>query len=165
MEQATITVDLEAELAGLLDELSAVQDEMLMVLGEKRRHMAQRDLEGMRSLEPRERELCTRLENCHRRRLELLELAAGQGLPSDSIGKLASALPGKPARLGKQAKEASQRMRLLQHHSLTNWVLAQRSLLHLSQLLEIVATGGRLQPTYTKGDTSQSRGALVDREA
>ncbi|MCU0373434.1 MAG: hypothetical protein MUE56_09370, partial [Ignavibacteria bacterium] len=30
-------------------------------------------------------------------------------------------------------------MRLLQHQSLTNWVLAQRSMLHLSQLLEIIA--------------------------
>jgi hypothetical protein len=56
-------------------------------------------------------------------------------------------------------------MRLLQHHSLTNWVLAQRSLLHITQLLEIVATGGRLQPTYGKGASSHARGALVDQEA
>jgi len=165
MEHVNVTVDLELDLAELLDDLSAVQEELLVVLGEKRQRMASRDLEAMTSLEPREQELCNRLEACHRRRLELLEIAAGQGMPSDSMGKLAKALPGKPERLGKQVKEVSQRMRLLQHHSLTNWVLAQRSLLHLSQLLEIVATGGRLQPTYTKGDTTHPRGALVDREA
>lgn len=165
MEEATAVVDFERELAGLLGELSGVQDELLEVLQDKRALMADRDIEGMKSLEPREHQLCDRLEACHRRRLDLLELAAGQGMPSASIGRLAEALPGKPRTLGRQVREVSQRMRLLQHHSLTNWVLAQRSLLHLSQLLEIVATGGRLQPTYTKGDAAQSRGALVDREA
>jgi hypothetical protein len=42
-------------------------------------------------------------------------------------------------------------MRVLQHHSLANWVLAQRRLLHVAQSLEIIATGGRMRPTY--GDT------------
>jgi hypothetical protein len=56
-------------------------------------------------------------------------------------------------------------MRLLQHQSLTNWVLAQRAVLHVSQLLEIIATGGRLQPTYGDGDTLHNRGSLVDQEA
>jgi hypothetical protein len=56
-------------------------------------------------------------------------------------------------------------MRLLQHQSLANWVLAQRVMLHLSQLLEIFATGGRLQPTYGRGEMPTSSGALVDREA
>jgi hypothetical protein len=54
---------------------------------------------------------------------------------------------------------------LLQHESLTNWVLVQRSLLHLSQLIEIVATGGRTQPTYGNGSRRLSCGALVDRAA
>jgi hypothetical protein len=56
-------------------------------------------------------------------------------------------------------------MRLLQHHSLANWVLAQRSLLHVAQMLEIIATGGRLQPTYGNGESSMSGGALVDHQA
>jgi hypothetical protein len=53
----------------------------------------------------------------------------------------------------------------LQHQSLTNWVLVQRTLLHLSQLIEIIATGGRLKPTYGKGSDHQAGGALVDRAA
>jgi hypothetical protein len=62
-------------------------------------------------------------------------------------------------------REATNRTRLLQHQSLTNWVLVQRSLLHLSQLIEIIATGGRLKPTYGNGSDRQSSGALVDRAA
>jgi flagellar biosynthesis/type III secretory pathway chaperone len=165
MESTTATIDWEGELAGLLGELSSVQGDLLAVLGEKRQRMAEHNLAGMQALQPREAELGDRLEACHQRRSQLLELAAQRGMPGDSIGKLAASLPGKPAQLGKQVKETSQRMRLLQHQSLTNWVLAQRSLLHLSQLLEIVATGGRLQPTYGKGASAHARGALVDQEA
>jgi flagellar biosynthesis/type III secretory pathway chaperone len=165
MEAASGTMDWEGELAALLGELSSVQGELLDLLTNKRQRIAERDLEGMQQLQPREAELCRRLELCHKRRNDLLEQASNRGLPGDSIRKLADSLPGRPAHLGKQVKEASQRMRLLQHHSLTNWVLAQRSLLHITQLLEIVATGGRLQPTYGKGASSHARGALVDQEA
>ena len=52
--------------------------------------------------------------------------------------------------------EAAERSRLLQHQSLTNWVLVQRSLLHLSQLIEIIATGGRPKPTYGNGSDRQN---------
>jgi hypothetical protein len=44
-------------------------------------------------------------------------------------------------------------------------VLVQRSLLHLSQLIEIIATGGRPQPTYGNGPERQNCGSLVDRAA
>ena len=58
--------------------------------------------------------------------------------------------------------EAAGKSRLLQHQSLTNWVVVQRTLLHLSQLLEIIATGGRLRPTYGKESPAASGGALLD---
>jgi hypothetical protein len=67
--------------------------------------------------------------------------------------------------LGDSLRQASHRARLLQHHSLVNWVLVQKTLIHLSQLLEIIATGGRLQPTYQRDGTVQATGALVDRAA
>ena len=57
------------------------------------------------------------------------------------------------------------RTRVLRHHSLTNWVLVQRTLIHLSQMLEIIATGGEMQPTYGKEESVHARGALVDRAA
>ena len=88
------------------------------------------------------------------------------GLPHESLEKLASSLKtGKREQLQKRVKESSARMRQLQLQSLTNWVLAQRTMLHLAQLLEIVATGGRLQPTYGRGAAPVAGGALVDSEA
>jgi hypothetical protein len=61
-----------------------------------------------------------------------------------------------------QLKHTAARARLLQHQSLANWVLAQRTVLHLSQMLEIIATGGRLQPTYGKENSAATGGSLVD---
>ena len=165
MDQAGFNTNWEGDLAELLSELSSIQGELLLVLAEKRQFMAAGDVDSMTAIQDREQQLCQRLEACHDRRRALLELAKSQGLPSDSIGKLAESLPNGPGQLGKQVKDAATRTRLLQHHSLTNWVLAQRTLLHLSQLIEIIATGGRLQPTYSKGESVFSRGALVDREA
>ena len=156
----------EADLAELLSDLSSVQEELLDVLMQKRDRMAASNLEGMAELQPREEQLCQRLQACHERRTQLLETASQKGVKADSLGKLASLVPSQgQGKLSKQVKETSGRMRLLRHHSLTNWVLAQRTLLHLSQILEIIATGGRLQPTYGKGESVTSRGALVDREA
>jgi hypothetical protein len=64
-----------------------------------------------------------------------------------------------------EIEQARHRSRILRHECLTNWVLVQQSLLHLSQLIEIIATGGRMKPTYGNGSDRQDHGALVDRAA
>lgn len=160
------TTDWETEIADLLTELSTVQEELLAALTAKRAAMVAGDLEELGAVQAREEILGERLEACHQRRGALLEEAGEQGLPSESIAQLATTQPGDRAvQLGDQVQQIAARTRLLRHHSLTNWVLAQRSLLHLSQLLEILATGGRIQPTYSKEEAADSRGALVDRAA
>lgn len=159
-------IDWEAEVNSLLAELSATQTELLEVLQQRRERLTVVDLDGLAALQPREEELATRLEECQRRRSELLTAAQAEGLPSDSIGSLAAAASGsRRGKLSEGVKQASARMRLLQHHGLANWVLAQRSLLHVSQLLEIIATGGRMQPTYGDKESVYSRGSLVNQEA
>jgi len=163
---AGVVPDLEADLSLLLDDLSLVQEELLEVLSAKCEKVADGDLEGIHQLQAREASLGQRLQVCHDQRGALLAKAASEGLPGDTLGSLASRLSnGQGSDLKVQVNEASARMRLLQHRSLTNWVLTQRSLLHLSQLLEIVATGGRLKPTYGREESSISSGALVDRDA
>ena len=164
--QAPAAPDLEAEVASLLEELSNVQAELLSVLQAKRQRMATVDVLGMEESQAREQALCVRLEECHRRRAELLATARQQGVPADSLSTLVQrGKRGESARIGERAKELSTQMRLLRHESVTNWVLAQRSLLHVAQLIEIIATGGRMQPTYGEGESVHSRGSLVNQEA
>jgi flagellar biosynthesis/type III secretory pathway chaperone len=159
-------LDFEAEISALLDELSSVQTELLAVLHHKRQALATADLPRLNELQPREEALAERLALCQQRRGELLAAANQEGLPSDNVAKLATRVGrGKPGALGQRVKETASRLRLLQHQSLANWVLAQRSLLHVSQLLEIIATGGRMQPTYGDKESVHARGSLVNQEA
>ncbi len=156
----------DSQLAKLLTDLLTVQDETLDVLSKKRELLVSADTEGLAALGQQEEKLIERLQQCLGRREELLERAAAEGLPSDSLRSLTQALPKSQRKeLPSQMKLAAARSRLLQHHSLTNWVLVQRTLIHLSQMLEILATGGRLQPTYDKGGSVAASGALVDRAA
>jgi flagellar biosynthesis/type III secretory pathway chaperone len=159
-------VDWENDLASLLGELTSVQSELLSVLEAKRERMGQNDVEGTAELRPRAEQLLDRLQSCHDRRESLLRTVANEGRPAATLGKLATrASRENRDKLTRQVKDTSRRMRLLQHQSIANWVLAQRTLLHVAQMLEIIATGGRLQPTYGSGESSMSGGALVDHQA
>lgn len=163
----SISMNWDVKIGQLLLDLSSAQAEMLEVLGEKRSLLARGDLAGLSAVQDREQDLVRRLQACQNQRTELLARAKEHDRPADSIAALAASLQD-PARenLGKQVKDSRLRTRLLQNETLANWVLAQRLLLHVSQMLEIVATGGRLKPTYSDGDSSiHARGTLVNDEA
>jgi len=156
----------EADLAGFLNDLSALQDELLAVLTAKREALSSADTEVLESLQARESDLVERLQAVQGRRATFLTQAASEGIKVDSLRSLAESLPlDDRASLREQFTQSATKARLIQHQSLTNWVLIQRTLLHLSQVLEIIATGGRLQPTYGKGASNDSSGSLVDHAA
>jgi hypothetical protein len=156
---------LDTELATYLQNLSAVQDKTLDVLVRKRQMLIASDTAGLTALGEEEARLVESLQECLDRREELLDRGRQEGLPADSLRSLCAKLPGQTkSDLSYRFRLASHRARLLQHQSLTNWVLVQKTLIHLSQLLEIIATGGRLQPTYSRDEAVRATGALVDRE-
>jgi hypothetical protein len=153
----------ETELAELLGRLSGAQQQLLQLLDRKRECLLKRDGAGLSALLPQEQELCSELEACHNRRQELLAQAAAEGLQADSIRSLAGKLPqGGSQSLKQSLDEASKRSRLLQHQSMAQWVAVQRTMLHLSHMIEIIATGGHLKPTYGRGGAPASSGALMD---
>jgi hypothetical protein len=162
-----IEVSWEQEIAALLSELSQVQDDLLVLLAQKAQWLQAGDLTQLAHSQPLEEQLLARLRHCHDRRMELLSQARQAGLPGASLAALAEAIPSQAPRAAwqRQFREAAHRARLLRHRSLANWVVAQRTLLHLTQLLEILATGGRDQPTYSKDCSAPTTGGLVDHEA
>ena len=156
----------ETEIGGLLTELAEVQTALLGLLGEKRLLIAAGDHAMLSTMGARETELAGRLQACHERRQQLLARASDEGMPAESIRALSERLPAESrGRMQASIDDAAQRTKLLQHQSLASWVLVQRSLLHLSQMIEIIATGGRPKPTYGKGSDRAASGALVDRAA
>jgi hypothetical protein len=156
----------ENEVAALLRDLSSAQSDLLSLLADKRSQLLKPNAEALQAMQPREQALVERLQACHDRRTNLLKQAAVEGLPATSLTTLAEAVtPSGNSPVKAQLTQAARQSRLLQHQSLAQWVLVQRSLLHLSQLLEIIATGGQLRPTYGKEDLSGATGTLVDRAA
>ena len=154
----------EEPLANLLSELSGTQTDLLALLEKKRQRLISGDRDALLSMQAEEARLAERLAECQERRQELLAVAEEQGLPSRDLRSLAEAMPtDQRARLRPVVREARNRARLLQHQSLTNWVLVQRRLLHLSQMVEIIATGGQKSPTYERSGPSAAGGALMDR--
>jgi flagellar biosynthesis/type III secretory pathway chaperone len=161
-----MTDNWEGDIAALLAELAEVQTALLSTLAQKRRLIAARDQAALAAMAGPEQELLQRLQACHERRQLLLGRASTEGLPADSIQSLSATLPEESRqRMQASIDESRNRTKLLQHQSLANWVLVQRSLLHLSQLIEIIASGGQMKPTYGKGSDRVAGGALVDRAA
>jgi hypothetical protein len=160
---ATPNVNWETSLAALLERLSAAQQELLAMLSTKRELIVRRDHAGLAELAPREAELAAELQACHDERQQLLDQADAEGLPNNSLSDLSAALsPTASSRLREPVAEARRQSQLIRHECLAQWVAVQRTVLHLSQMLEIIATGGRSQPTYGRGAASQSSGALMD---
>ncbi len=158
-----MNISWESELTQLLERLSATQQQLLTLLSRKRELLVQRDHQGLAALASEEQALSDELRSCLTQRQQLLARATEEGLPADSIRSLADALPENKAKKLKQPMlDAAQRSKLLRHESLTQWVVVQRTLLHLSQMLEIIATGGRTQPTYGKGSVPDTSGSLMD---
>jgi hypothetical protein len=156
----------ETELATLLTDLLAVQDELLDTLARKRKLLVEANAAGLTAIGQQEEQIIGSLKECLGRREGLLARAAREGLPSASIRALSRAVPnGQRGPLEEQVRLAGSRAGLLRHQCLTNWMLAQRTLIHLSQMLEIIATGGRLQPTYGEREPVGASGTLVDRAA
>ena len=156
----------ETELAALLTDLLTVQDQLLEILTKKRELLVAGDGDGLAAIAPQEEELIGKLQECMVRRTALLQQAGQEGMPSASIQALSEALPkDRRGELHEQVRQAGSQARLLRHHSLTNWVVIQRTLIHLSQMIEIIATGGRLQPTYGEEEPTNASGSIVDQAA
>ncbi|GAB6164469.1 hypothetical protein JCM19992_04690 [Thermostilla marina] len=158
----------ESELASFLTDLSAIQQQSLDILTRKRQSLASVDMEELANVDKEEAALAERLQELLERREALLTRAKQSGLPAENVRSLAAAVQGKHGDLSRRANEASRRARLLQHNALTNWLIIQRTLIHLSQLLEIIATGGESRPTYNKDNRyseTANCGSLINQEA
>jgi hypothetical protein len=156
---------LDTEVASLLSDLLSGQGELMAVLNRKRNMLAASDHEGLATIAGEEQRLLGVLQDCFARRQALLARAGAAGLPAGSIQALTQALPAaQRGPLARQVATANSRTRLLHTQNLTNWIVIQRTLIHLSQLLEIIATGGRPQTTYGKSP-ARAHGALLNQEA
>ncbi len=159
---------MERDILQFLEEISAVQEQAIAVLTKKQRLLVKPDREGLSQIATEEKDILAYLDRCVKRREEILAAAKKIGKASDSIQTLSRQIfPGNPD-VRRKVDEAVFRSRLIRNLNLTNWVMTQKSIIHLTQMLEIVATRGQGKPTYKRvpaQETGVSGGGFVDRTA
>lgn len=157
---------LEVKVAKLLSDILATQDDLLQLLSKKRELLMAKDMKGLESILPEEERLASMLQDSIVRRGELLKEAKMEGMRGTSLQSIARSLPPEQrGDLDEKLGKARAKARLLKCQSLTSWIVVQKTLLHLSQMIEVIATGGQNSPTYNDKELVGSSGGLVDRAA
>ena len=155
---------MENDILQFLCELSVVQEHTLSVLCRKQELLVKPNHDTLAAMAVEEREVLAQLQSCLVRRKEILAVARQQGHNVESIQSLCERVLPAHSRL---VEEATRRSRLIQWQSLTNRVMIQKSLIHLSQMLDIIASRGQGKPTYHRQGEKEigSSGGFVDRVA
>jgi flagellar biosynthesis/type III secretory pathway chaperone len=154
------------QLAGFLGETLQAQKDIVALLERKCELFAKNDPAAVGALAKEEQAAADRLKQCLAEREKLLQYAAAEGLPAQSVEVLAKAIvPYSDDEFFTLLRAVQYESQLLRQHNMANWVVAQRSMLHASQMLEIIATRGRMNSTYTRDhqrNRSTTGGTLVD---
>jgi len=77
------------------------------------------------------------------RREELLNAARSNGLNVRSLQELAQRLDDSQGALTNNTKVMKRKMETIHHASLSHWISCQKAWLHYSQLVQLIANGGR----------------------
>lgn len=161
------------ELARFVSTLENVQQELLALLAVKRKALDAFNSDELIGLSGQESALAARLQALVSRRAELLEQARQGGFAAATLSELAGAIGKHVAdarvraaleMLQTRIVRSQERTSQLQKECWVHWIISHRCYNHYTDLLEMIAHGGRLAPTY--GDSlSATGGSLLDAAA
>jgi hypothetical protein len=99
------------------------------------------------------------------RRDELLKLAKSQGIVVSTLRELASRLDDPERSLTTSATRMKQKMEAIHYRSLSHWISCQKAWLHYSDLVQLIATGGRKSMSLGSTRSSAQGGVILDAKA
>ena len=154
------------EIQEFLTSLARPQGELAALFVEKDEALRRLRVDDLNRISLGEQELGQRLQGHLARRGQLLESARAQGLPGESLQQLAGALaPVDQNLLREQIRSSELQSGELRHASWVHWIVTQRSYNHFTELLELIAHGGHLAPTYSgraQAPAGGTGGAILD---
>ena len=157
---------MKTDLLDFLNQLVEAQNQMLAILRKKQTVLVRPEKEAMAQVSAEEEKTLGKMQNILNRREELLTAARLQNLPGDTIEQLCGHFfPGNIEihKLLIESKHRTQQIGLLAY---TNWTMSRKSLIHISQILELLETRGQGKTTYhRRTDSDISGGGFVDRVA
>lgn len=157
-------MSLSAELGRFLTELEQAQGELRDLFAAKSLALQRIQGEELVRISEGELELGKRLQALLARRNRLLDAAGKQGIAATSLMTLTGAI-GIEIRepLLQRIRLAEQRSAELRHESWIHWIISHRCYNHYTELLELIAHGGKKAPTYSQANqTTGAGGAVLD---
>ena len=153
---------MKTEILDFLNQLLETQTQMLAVLHKKQAILVRPEKKAIASITAEEEKAVETMQAILKRREELLTTARLQNVPGDSIEQLCRHCFPHNIDVQKMTNEAQHRTHQIRLLAYTNWTLSRKSMIHVSQILELLETQGQGKTTY---QPPISRNGFVDRVA
>lgn len=160
---------LRTQVRNFLDQLEAVQEELLELFVLKRTALITGDLATISSLQTREIDGSKRLQGLLNVRNRILN-EAGRQIPVKTLSELADFCVARPPQEDATAweeiqgliGEAQERTARMRHESWVHWIVSHRCYNHYTEVLDLIAQGGVPSPTYGNQSRPVTGGTLLD---
>ena len=156
---------MKTDLLDFLNQLIETQRQMIAVLHEQQKVLVRPEKEAMASVTVKEKKAIETMQQVLNRREELLTAARLQNTSGDTIEQLCEHFFPRNIEVHKLLDEAKNRTHQIRLLAYTNWTMSRKSMIHVSQILELLETQGQGKATYQRAKTNVSGGGFVDRVA
>jgi len=156
---------MKTDLLDFLNQLTETQEQMLVVLRKKQAILVRPEKEALAQVSAEEEQMLEKMQNALNRREELLTTARVQNTGSDSIEQLCGHFFPRNIDVQKMLDEVKHRAHQIRLLAYTNWTMSRKSMIHVSQILELLETRGQGKTTYHPRPIDASGGGFVDRVA
>lgn len=152
-----------------LRQLADAQDKAIEVLQRKQTLLVRPDKAELEACTTKEQDVLERLRQALLRREEILQNARSEGRTAETIEMLCEEIFPDSLEYRRTLDAVMERTRRIRYLAMANWTITQRSIIHLSQILEMIETRGQGKTTYSpqngKESSPGSGGGFVDRVA
>ena len=157
---------MKTDLRDFLNQLIEAQNQMIDVLRKQQAVLVRPEKETMALVSVEEEQALEKMQQILNRREELLTAARLQNNNGDSIEQLCEHFFPRNIEVQKILDEVKHRTHQIRLLAYTNWTMSRKSMIHVSQILELLETRGRGKTTYhPRQNTDTSGGGFVDRIA
>ena len=155
---------MKTDILNFLNQLIETQVQMLAVLHKKQAVLVRPEKEAMTSITAEEEKTVETMQAILQQREELLTAARLQNVQGDSIEQLCEHFFPRNIEVHKLLDETRHRTHQIRLLAYTNWTMSRKSLIHVSQILELLDTQGLGKTTYRQRPSTDG-GGFVDRVA
>jgi len=157
---------MKTDLLDFLNQLIDTQKQMLTVLHRQQQALVRPEKETMASVAAEEEQARNNMQQILNRREELLTAARLQNINGDSIEQLCEHFFPRNIEVQQMLDEAKHRTHQIRLLAYTNWTMVRKSLIHVSQILELLETRGQGKTTYyPRPNADTSGGGFMDKVA